>query len=286
MSASEVARLIRHAAVRSRPADTRSFALERFAWSAPDRLELAGTFAGLEGRLAELPVLVLSGPERTHRLPAAAADVSGAPENGEPWRAVFVWPEAPAAFESAVLQLGGELAVGLPEPGDDGAAPDNVELPVWVPPRDHAAPGAGAELLRLEAELLAAREKLLETRSTLQREAGELRRAREDLDSERAERAADAVRFRDGIAAVRESAQQALALEQRTAQQLRDALDAANETLEAKDAELADARAELDVAATFRAEVDAAAEAELAAVRERLDEARRRIETALRALRD
>jgi hypothetical protein len=275
-----------HAAVRARPADACSFALERFAWSAPDRLELAGTFAGLDGPLAELPVLILSGAGRTYRLSAAAADVSGAPENGRPWRAAFVWHEAPAAFESAVLQLGGELAVDLPEPGTDRAAPDNAELPVWVSSRDRSAPGAGAELLRLEAELLAAREELLETQSTLQRAAGELRRAREDLDSERAERAADAVRFRDGIAAVRESAQQALALEQRTAQQLRGALDAAQETLEAKDTELADARAELDVAATFRADAEAAAQAELAVLRERLEEARRRIRTALSAMRD
>ena len=276
--------MIRNPAVRPRPTDACSFALERFAWSAPDRLELAGTFAGLDGPLAELPVLILSGAERTHRLLAAPADVSGAPENGRPWRAVFVWQEAPAAFESAVLQLGGELAVDLPEPGEDGAAPDNVELPVWVP--DQADPGAGAELLRLEAELLGAREELLETRSTVQREAAELRRAREDLDGERAERAADAVRFRDGIAAVRESAEQALALEQRTAQQLRDALDAAQEALEAKDVELADVRAELDVATTFRAEAEVTAQAELAAVRMRLDEARRRIETAISALRD
>lgn len=270
--------------MQSRSADALSFVLERFAWGAPDRLELAGTFAGLDATPAKPPVLILSGAERTHRLPAA--DVSGAPKNGRPWRATFVWEEEPAAFESAVLQLGGELAVDLPEPGEDGAAADNVELPVWVPSRDDAVPGAGAELLRLEAELLAAREELLEAQSNLHRTEGELRRAREDLDTERGERAADAVRFRDGIATVRESAEQALGLEQRTAQQMRAALAAAHETLEARDAELAEARGELDVAATFRAEAEAAAEAELAAVQERLDEARRRIETARSALQD
>jgi hypothetical protein len=276
--------MTRHTAMQPRPTDACSFALERFAWGAPDRLELAGTFAGLERSPSELPVLILSGAERTHRLPAAA--VSGAPENGRPWRAAFVWQEAPAAFEAVMLQLGGELAVDLPEPGEGGAAPENVELPVRVPSRDHAVPGAGAELLRLEGELLAAREELLEAQSNLHRAVGEMRRAREDLDTERAERAADAVRLRDGIATVRESAEQALGVEQRTAQQLRDALDAAHKTLEARDAELADARGELDVAATFRAEAEAAAQAELAAVRERLDEARRRIDTARSALQD
>jgi hypothetical protein len=278
--------MTRHTTINSRPKDALSFVLERFAWCAPDRLELAGTFAGLDRTPTDLPVLILSGAERTHRLPASAADVSGAPENGRPWRAAFVWQEPPAAFESAVLQLGGELAVDLPEPGENGAAPDNVELPVWVPSLQDAVPGAGAELLRLEAELLAAREELLEAQSKLHRGEGELRRAREDLDTERAERAADAVRFRDGIEAVRESAEQALALEQRTAQQMRAALSAAQETLEANEAELAEVRGELDVASTFRAEADAAAQAELAAVQERLDEARHRIETARSALQD
>jgi hypothetical protein len=261
----------------SRSTDALSFVLERFAWGAPDRLELVGTFAGLDGTPADLPVLILSGGERTHRLPAA--DVSGAPKNGRPWRATFVWQEAPAAFESAVLQLGGGLAVDLPEPGEDGAAPDNVELPVWVPSRDDAVVGAGGELLRLEAELLAAREELLESQSNLRRAEGELRRAHEDLDTERAERAADAVRFRDGIATVQDSAEQALG-------QMRAALAAAHETLEARDAELAEARGELDVAGTFRAEAEAATQAELAALQERLDEARRRIETARSALQD
>ena len=43
--------------------------LERFAWGAPDRLEVAGTFTGLEEPDAAPPILVLSGAGRTHRLP-------------------------------------------------------------------------------------------------------------------------------------------------------------------------------------------------------------------------
>jgi hypothetical protein len=256
---------------RSAPANGRTFALERFAWGAPDRLELAGTFNGLDEAPAALPVLVLSGAERTHRLPAAADDVSGAPENGQPWHAAFVWQEAPAAFEAAVLQLGGELAVELPEPGAEGAATGNVELPVRSRP--------GAERLRLEAELLAAREELREAH----RSEAELSRARDDLAAEREGRAGDAVRFREGLAQVRESAEEALALEQRTSEQLRDELKAAADALAAKEGELADVRGELEVAAAFRAETEAA-KAEAQALKKRLDEAQRRIKAARGAL--
>ncbi len=220
----------------------RSFALERFAWGAPDRLELAGTFSGLDERPDGLPILFLRGGEHTHRLPAAAGDVSGAPENGRPWRAAFVWKEPPVPFQGAVLRLGADLAVELPDPGEDGDAPGNVRLPVRSEP--------GAERLRLEAELLAGREELHEARAALRRADEELTRARHDLSAERDERAADAIRFRDALAQLSGSAEDALAT---------------------RDAELAEVRGELEVAVAFREEAESAAKAEIARLRERLE---------------
>jgi hypothetical protein len=227
---------------------TRSFALERFAWGGPDRLELSGTFTGLGDPPAGPPVLVLTGGERTHRLPAAEGDV---PEDGEPWSAAFVWEEPPAAFETAVLRLGADLTVELPEPGADGDGPRGVKLPVQ-------GPAPGTERIRLEAELLAAREDVHEARAAQQRAEEELSRAREDLRAERDGRAADAARFREGLAEMHAAAEEALG---------------------ARDAELADVRGELEVAVAFREEAEAASQAEIAALRERLDEVRRRLDT-------
>jgi DNA repair exonuclease SbcCD ATPase subunit len=256
--------MITHTGTPSPPTDARRFELQRFAWGAPDRLELAGTFTGLDGSPSDLPVLVLTGADRTHRLPAAPDDVSGAPENGRPWHAAFVWQEAPAAFQAAVLQLGGELAVDLPEPGADDAEPGIVELPIRLRP--------GGDRLRLEAELLGAGEELREAQAALRRTEEELARARADLDTEREGRAADAVRFRQGLAQVRESAEEALAAEQRTAERLHDELAAGSGALAAKDAELAEMRGELEVAATFRTEIDT--------LQKRLEDAQGRIDTA------
>ena len=243
--------------VPTRPGHARSFALERFAWGAPDRLELAGTFNGLDEPPAGLPVLVLTGSDHTHRLPAAEADVSGAPKNGEPWRAAFVWQEPPAAFEGAVLRLGSDLAVELPDPHADGEAPGQVELPV------RNEPAGGAERFRLEAELLAEREELLAARATLQRAEEELRRAREDLTAEREGRVADATRFREGLAQMRASAEEALI---------------------AKDTEVSDLRGELEVASAFRAEAESALRAEIDGLRAQLDDATRRLDTVRQAL--
>jgi hypothetical protein len=246
-----------HTEIQSGAMSHRSFALERFVWGGPDRLELAGTFTGLDESPSGLPVLVLSGRERTHRLPAAEGDVSGAHENGRLWSAAFVWHEPPAAFDAAVLRLGSDLSVELPDPGRNGEASASVELPV------QSEDGHGVDRLRLEAELLAGREERREARSALHRVEEELSRARDDLRHEREERAADAVRFRAGLSQLRESVEDAL---------------------RAKDAELDDIRAELEVATAFRAEAESASKAEIAALQERMGEARRRLDSVREAL--
>lgn len=241
------------------------FQLARYTWEAPDRPGLSGTLTGLETPLADPPVLVLSGAKHTYRLPAAAGDVSGAPENGQAWHAAFAWQEAPAAFQRSVLEPGPHVAVDLPEPGAD-VAPGEAELGVRYTPPDTVAdgpvPAPGVEQVGFEAELLAAREELREAHAAAERTGEELARARADLDAEREARAADAVRFRKGLAKVRESAEEALAVEQSASRQLGDDRRAARKAADASESALAEARIEL------------------AAARAEAEESRRRIESA------
>ena len=215
--------------------------LERFAWGAPDRLEVAGTFTGLEEPDAAPPILVLSGAGRTHRL--RAGDDAGTPEDGRPWEAAFVWEDAPVAFDSAVLHLGGDLAVDLPEPGDEDAG--RLELPARLAGPEPDAQVAGVDRLELEADALTAREELREAQAGIRRVEDELARAQADLELERHERAADATRFREGVAKLRATAAEAVA----------------------------EVQAELDIATAFRAQLEESSQAEIAELRERLETA-------------
>ena len=178
-----------------------TFELKRFVWATPDRLEIDGRFVGLGDAPTGHPVLVLRGPERTHRLPAVNGGASvGA---GEDWHAAFAWQEAPTAFGAAELELGDELLVQLPEPRRDE---DESELGVLDVRRR-----GGGERLRLQADLFAVRSELGEANARLARVDKELARAREDLDEERAGRAADARSFREGLVQAQGAAEETVA---------------------------------------------------------------------------
>jgi hypothetical protein len=211
-----------------------TFDLERFEWAAPDRLQVVGTFDGIGETPVGAPTLVLHAAERTHSL--AAAGRVKRPADGQSWMATFAWPEAPEPFHSAELQLGDDVTVELPEPG---AAQAGHRLEVRQGAAEAAEPptnDAGArpaadptERLRLQGDLLAAQEEAREARALADRAMEELSRAHQDLDAEREGRAADADRFRDGLATVRASAEEALAAEQESVVQLRTGLEAAEQ---------------------------------------------------------
>lgn len=179
-----------------------TFELERFIWATPDRLEIDGRFIGLEAAPPAEPVLVLQGEDRTHRLPAVAGGVAG--DGGERWHAAFAWQEAPTAFGAAQLELGDDLFVELPEPRWDAEAAE----PAIVAVRRR---GGGGERLKLQADLFAARSELTEAHARLERVEKELARAREDVDEERAGRAADAQQFRAALAEAQLAAEDTVA---------------------------------------------------------------------------
>jgi hypothetical protein len=197
------------------------FELERFEWQAPDRLEIAGTFHGLEQPPVDTPVLVVSGDGEAHQLRSVDASVSGPPEDGKSWQAQFEWNEAPVGIEAAALEFGTGLVVDLPAPGakrtlqrprvievrraDEDPAPTHEDA---AP--DDEPPVAPAGNLAREADLVDAEARIQELRAALERAEADLGHARADLEAERTGRSQDAEQFHAGLARVRASAEQAL----------------------------------------------------------------------------
>src|SRR4051794_40963836 len=96
--------------------DGPSFALERFAWAAPDRLEVSGVFSSLGDESVGDARLVVHGSTGEHSLPAVSDGVDRSWSDGSRWQAAFVWREAPVAFETARLEFDNGY-VELPQPG-------------------------------------------------------------------------------------------------------------------------------------------------------------------------
>jgi hypothetical protein len=225
-----------------------TFELERFVWGAPDLLRVSGKFTGLGQVQAAAPELVVRGPERMHRLSAIPDSLSPPSEDGL-WSADFAWQEPPVAFDGALLELGPEIVVELPEPGAKRRRSRAQTLAVrTTEPAEGGPQPAAAERVHLEADLLAAREEIRELRADAERAHQELLRAREDLEAERQRHAGDAERFREGLATVQAAAAEALAAEQSAARQATTELRKLHGAVAARDAALAELRGRLEEA--------------------------------------
>jgi hypothetical protein len=234
--------------VSPRPRTAPTFELKRFVWATPDRLELAGTFDGLQSTPVDAaPVLVVRAGDNVHRLPAVADTLDGPPAVGRVWQAAFAWQDAPVAFGVAELHLGSGLVVHLPEPSTKRLLSRTRVLEVQTGQEgERPAPDGAAASVSTQVEVLAAQEEVREVRVALEQAEAELSRARDDLRAERERRAGDSERFRDGLAKVREAAEKALA--------------EAHEAIAAKDSELETLRGRLETATA--AEANARTEAE------------------------
>src|SRR3954452_11926609 len=90
--------------------------IDRFEWTAPDRIELVGSWIGLRGRRFIRPTLILKGEGESKRLLALLEHKPWAPQHGEGWIAAFAWQGDPLEFESATLHVASGIDVELPPP--------------------------------------------------------------------------------------------------------------------------------------------------------------------------
>src|SRR2546423_12439857 len=97
-------------------AGTAAFDVERFEWTAPDRLEVAGRWSGVRGMRFVRPTLALRGEGERRRLLALLEHKPWAAEDGEQWLAAFPWEGEPFDADSAELAVAPSVAVVLPPP--------------------------------------------------------------------------------------------------------------------------------------------------------------------------
>jgi HAMP domain-containing protein len=215
------------------------FLLERFAWDGPDRLRVSGRWEPGESPTTEPAMLVVRSGDATHRLPALAEPCADSRGDGRRWSATFAWPHGPAAFEGAVLEIGGELIIELPQPRPKRLRRSHRRLQVRCADHTNGSSPAGAIAgVAHEAELVLAREEILSLRASVERLEQQLDRACVDVESERRGRSADAESFRHSLADLRTTAEQALEAERITARRLGRELEEARQRLADQDAQL------------------------------------------------
>src|SRR4051794_13909350 len=161
-----------------------AFEVERFAWTAPDRLEVSGRWFGLRGHRFMRPALVVAAGEERRRLLALLEHKPWAADDGEPWTAAFAWQGEPAELAAAELSVAPSVAVELAPPPVPGARGRGRARPApkRTGPRVAAHPEHRGDTL--ERQLGEARAELAEARAE---HKGARRAAREDIAALRAE---------------------------------------------------------------------------------------------------
>jgi hypothetical protein len=257
--------------------DAAVFEVERFGWTAPDRLELHGRWTGIRGVRFVRPTLTLRAADGVRRALALLEHKPWAAEDGVEWVAAFPWRGEAPEFESAELAVATDIEIALPPPKRAGAAATprkratarkdaaGVDTPprervVETPAADDALraqlAGERAMVQRLRAELDRARNAAASSSRAGEREAEARARAEAERDAIRAERDEVATE-RDAAVAARDAARRdrdALDEEHRTASEARarelravaGARDAAAGRLEALERELATARDQIE----------------------------------------
>src|SRR3954468_22230098 len=98
-----------------------AFEVERFGWTANDRLEVVGRWFGLRGHRFMRPALIVEAGDDRRRLLALLDHKPWAADDGEPWIAAFSWAGDPVALTFAELSVAPSVSLELPPPPAPGS---------------------------------------------------------------------------------------------------------------------------------------------------------------------
>ncbi|HEY6888283.1 MAG TPA: hypothetical protein VI300_10900, partial [Solirubrobacter sp.] len=96
-----------------------TFEIERFEWTAADRLEVAGRWFGVRGQRFVRPTLHLRVDGRRRRLIALLDHKPWPPDTDDGWIAAFAWRGEQTGITEARLEVSTDIVLDLPTPGPD-----------------------------------------------------------------------------------------------------------------------------------------------------------------------
>src|SRR4051794_21148947 len=149
-----------------------AFEVERFGWTANDRLEVVGRWFGLRGHRFMRPALIVEAGDDRRRLLALLDHKPWAADDGEPWIAAFSWAGDPVALTFAELSVAPSVSLELPPPAAPGSRATGARRRAQGPragprvtarradPPDRELEQERAEAAALRTELAAARARL------------------------------------------------------------------------------------------------------------------------------
>jgi hypothetical protein len=244
-----------------------AFDVERFEWTAVDRLEVRGRWTGVRGRRFMRPSLNVNVARGRRRLIALLEHKPWAADDDNAWVAAFPWEGERGDVGPAVLEVGAGLSVELPAPREPrhvreaaaklAAAPPPEPTPAPEPERTSEdqheealwRAQAAADGARREAAML--REQLTGQRSRAEQRLRDAEAARSVAERERE-------RLRGELTSVRERLEARLDEEREESARLREALDDRERELEERDRVLGEREAALARREAVTEERDAA----------------------------
>jgi hypothetical protein len=260
------------------PASDVAFDVERFEWTAVDRLEVRGRWTGVRGRRFMRPSLNVNVARGRRRLIALLDHKPWAADDGRSWVAAFRWEGERGDVGPAVLEVGAGLSVELPAPREPRHVREAAAKLADAPPPEPAPPlepvrtsedeheeelwraQAAAESARREATML--REQLTDQRRRAEERLRDAEGARSVAERERD-------RLRQELTSVRERLEARLTEEREESARLREALDERERALEERDLALGEREAALARREAVTEERDTARRERDAAVAER-----------------
>ena len=206
-----------------------TFRLERLGWSAPERMEIVGRWAGVGPELVEHPTVIAMAAGVEHRFRAIGTPAF---ERNGGWAASFRWDPDITRISDVLLEFDSGLVLPLPHPSTHqrrfGRPLIKARVAAVRTPPAHRPPSSDdhASLnyedltqLDLHAALIKAQQDLEEARDDLVDAEEQAAMARRDADRERERRRAEAERTREALALAGELAEEQLAAERTAAEE-------------------------------------------------------------------